>query len=69
MGEIKKFARWLRRVRDKYLTNPDEIKRRLDAIEQIINQADMIIPDRLDGEMVRAAREFVAELRLLADKL
>jgi len=59
-GEIKKFARWLRAVRDKYFTTPEELR------EGLVNLSDMVYSyELLRGSETKTsarAKQFIAKL-------
>lgn len=69
MGEIRDFMRWFRRVRDKYFRSKADLLAGLDAAEEIINKADALIPDSIDGKIMVKAKQFLGELREAAEKL
>jgi hypothetical protein len=63
MGEIKRFFRWVRRVRDKYFGSKSEFLSGVTALETIVNKADLLIPDSVDGKVMQEAREVIGKLK------
>jgi hypothetical protein len=63
MGEIKRFGRWVRRVRAKYFSSKSEFAAGVAALEDVLNTVDALIPDRIDGKVMIVAREAVDKLK------
>jgi hypothetical protein len=41
-GEIKKFARWLRAVRDKYFSSPEELREGLANLSEMVSAYELM---------------------------
>ena len=63
MGELKRFMRWVRRVRDKYFDSEEDMMDFIRAAEYIIDKADARIPDEIDGKFMTKARELIRKLK------
>jgi hypothetical protein len=63
MGEIKKFFRWVRRVKEKYFSSKSEFMAGIAALEQVVGKVDLLIPDEIDGKVMSQARDAIAKLK------
>jgi hypothetical protein len=60
---------WYKRATKKYDIDGKKLRDGLDAIESIVNKADALIPDAIDGKVMEVAKKFLHEMQEAAKKI
>lgn len=54
--DLKRFARWLKNVKTKYLGNTDELRDDLKAARELMGVVDTFLPDKYRPQFDKADR-------------
>jgi hypothetical protein len=60
---------WYKRVTKKYDIDGKKLREGLDAIETIVNKADAMIPDAIDGKVMEVAKKWLHEMKEAANQI